>query len=276
VLKKYHPHGDSAVYDALVRMAQPWNLRYLLVDGQGNFGSVDGDPAAAYRYTECKMTKLAEELLVDIDKETVDFCRTSTAPPKSPTSSPAAFPNLLVNGSEGIAVGMATKIPPHNLGEVIDACVASSTTRAPVRRAPGDHARPRLPHRGTIYGREGIREAYATGRGRVIVRGRASSRSSTAAAPSSSTRSRTRSTRPASSRSIAELVRTRSSRASHALRDESDRHGMRVVIELKRDAYEEVVLNHLYKHTSLQSTFGVILLAIVNNRPRVLTLREML
>ncbi|MCB9700097.1 MAG: DNA gyrase subunit A, partial [Alphaproteobacteria bacterium] len=165
VLKKYHPHGDSAVYDALVRMAQPWNLRYPLVDGQGNFGSVDGDPAAAYRYTECKMTRLAEELLVDIDKETVGFVPNFDGTTVEPEVLPAAFPNLLVNGSDGIAVGMATKIPPHNLGEVIDACIALIENPELSFGDLMDIVQgPDFPTAGTIYGRQGIREAYATGR----------------------------------------------------------------------------------------------------------------
>ena len=174
VLKKYHPHGDSAVYDALVRMAQPWNMRYPLVDGQGNFGSVDGDPAAAYRYTECRMTRLAEELLADIDKDTVNFGPNFDGSQEEPLVLPAAFPNLLVNGSDGIAVGMATKIPPHNLGEVIDGVVAlidnpNLSFRELIKIIPG----PDFPTAGTIYGYRGVREAYETGRGKVDVRGRA-------------------------------------------------------------------------------------------------------
>ncbi|MEL6341753.1 MAG: DNA gyrase subunit A [Myxococcota bacterium] len=278
VLKKYHPHGDSAVYDALVRMAQSWNMRMPLVDGQGNFGSVDGDPAAAYRYTECRMEKLAEKLLVDIDKDTVNFGANFDGSTEEPLVLPAAFPNLLVNGSDGIAVGMATKIPPHNLGEVIDGVVAliddpDVSLDALMAIIPG----PDFPTAGTIYGRAGVVEAYRTGRGKVIVRGNASfediggNRSAIIIdeLPFQVNKARLL-------EEIANLVKTRRVEGISALRDESDRQGMRIVVELKRDAVREVVLNHLFKHTALQNTFGVILLAIVNNRPMVLTLHEML
>ncbi len=278
VLKKYHPHGDSAVYDALVRMAQPWNLRYPLVDGQGNFGSVDGDPAAAYRYTECKMTKLAEELLVDIDKETVSFSPNFDGGTQEPDVLPAAFPNLLVNGADGIAVGMATKIPPHNLGEIIDACIAliqnpDLTFEELLDIVPG----PDFPTGATIYGRTGIREAYSTGRGRIVVRGTAdievlsNGRNAIAITEIPFQVNKARLVEQ-----VADLVKDKKLEGIHALRDESDRQGMRVVIELKHDAFPEVVLNHIYKSTALQSTFGAILLAIVNQRPRVLSLKEMI
>ena len=277
VLKKYHPHGDSAVYDALVRMAQPWNLRYPLVDGQGNFGSIDGDPAAAYRYTECRMTRLAEELLVDIDKETVGFSPNFDGTTEEPEVLPAAFPNLLVNGADGIAVGMATKIPPHNLGEVIDACIAlienpDITFEELLDFVPG----PDFPTGGTIYGRSGIRSAYATGRGRIIVRGKARFEDVNRRRAIVIDEIPYQVNKARLIQQIAELVKTKRLEGIHALRDESDRHGMRIVVELKADAFEEVVLNRLYKHTALQSTFGTILLAIVNSRPRVLSLREML
>ncbi len=278
VLKKYHPHGDTAVYDALVRMAQPWNMRYLLVDGQGNFGSVDGDPAAAYRYTESRMTRLAEELLADIDKDTVNFGPNFDGSHEEPLVLPAAFPNLLVNGSDGIAVGMATKIPPHNLGEVIDGVVAlidnpSLTLRELMRLIPG----PDFPTAATIYGTRGVREAYETGRGRIIVRGKAQfeelDNGRTAIIidelPFQVNKARM-------IEDIADHVKNKRIEGIHALRDESDRQGMRVVIELKRDVVGEVVLNQLYKHTDLQTTFGVILLSIVQGRPLVLTLIEML
>ena len=278
VLKKYHPHGDSAVYDALARLAQPWNLRYMLVDGQGNFGSVDGDPPAAYRYTECKMTRLAEELLVDIDEETVDFEPNFDGTVDEPLVLPSAYPNLLVNGTDGIAVGMATKIPPHNLGEIVDAAIAliddpELGVEDLLRIVPG----PDFPTAGTIHGRAGIREAYTTGRGRVVVRGRAfiedmdggRQRIVIDELPYQVNKSRLL-------ESIVELYREKRIDGISALRDESDRTGMRIVVELKRDAFAEVVLNHLYKHTALQSTFGVILLAIVGQRPRILTLKEML
>ena len=278
VLKKYHPHGDSAVYDALVRMAQPWNLRYLLVDGQGNFGSVDGDPAAAYRYTECRMTRMAEEMLIDIDKETVSFSPNFDNAVEEPDVLPSRFPNLLVNGAEGIAVGMATKIPPHNLREIVNACVAlienpDITFSELLDIVPG----PDFPTAGTIYGRKGIKDAYETGRGRILVRGRSQFEDMPNGRrgiiidelPYQVNKARL-------IELIAQLVRDKRLEGIAALRDESDRTGMRIVIELKRDAYEEVVLNHLYKHTPLQSTFGVIMLAIVNQQPRVLSLKEMI
>lgn len=278
VLKKYHPHGDSAVYDALVRMAQPWNMRAPLVDGQGNFGSVDGDPAAAYRYTECRMEKVAESLLTDIDKDTVNFVPNFDGATEEPVVLPAAYPNLLVNGSDGIAVGMATKIPPHNLGEVIDGVVAmiddpNVSLETLMECIPG----PDFPTAGTIYGRAGVMEAYRSGRGKVLVRGNTSfediggNRSAIIIdeLPFQVNKARL-------VEEIANLVKNKRIDGISALRDESDRHGMRIVVELKRDTVREVVLNHLYKHTALQNTFGIILLAIVNNRPVVLTLREAL
>jgi DNA gyrase subunit A len=278
VLKKYHPHGDSAVYDALVRMAQPWNMRYPLINGQGNFGSVDGDPPAAYRYTESKMQRIAEDLMADIDKDTVSFEANFDGSTEEPTVLPAAYPNLLVNGSDGIAVGMATKIPPHNLGEIVDAVIALS--HAPdisIERLMEIVPGPDFPTAGTIYGRRGVYDAYTTGRGRVVVRGnaffedRGQNRESIIIdeLPFQVNKARL-------VKEIANLVKGKRIEGISALRDESDRQGMRVVIELKRDAVKEVVLNHLYKHTALQSTFGVILLAIVHNRPQVLTLKEML
>ena len=278
VLKLYHPHGDSAVYDALVRMAQEWNLRYMLVDGQGNFGSVDGDSAAAYRYTECRMTKLAQELLVDIDKETVGFQDNFDGSVQEPLVLPARFPNLLVNGADGIAVGMATKIPPHNLGEIVDACIAlidnpDLEIHDLMQIVPG----PDFPTGGTIYGMKGVKDAYETGRGRIIVRGNAQIEEMAGGRqaliidelPYQVNKARL-------IEQIADLVKSRQLEGISALRDESDRDGMRVVMELKRDAYAEVVLNNLYKRTALQTTFGVIMLAIVNQRPRVLTLKEMM
>ncbi|HJN76215.1 MAG TPA: DNA gyrase subunit A [Myxococcota bacterium] len=279
VLKRLHPHGDGAVYDALVRMAQPWNLRYPLVDGQGNFGSPDGDRAAAYRYTECRMRKLAEDLLRDIDKETVDFAPNFDGADIEPEVLPAAFPNLLVNGSEGIAVGMATKIPPHNLGEIIDATVAliddpDLEDEDILAIVPG----PDFPTGGIIYGRVGIRDAYTTGRGRVVIRARThieeikgSERDAIIVdeLPFQVGADRVM-------EQIARLVREKRIDGISAIRDESDRHGRRIVIECKRDAYSDIVLNKLYKHTDLQTTFGTILLAIVQGQPRVLTLRQAL
>ena len=279
VLKKYHPHGDSAVYDALVRMAQPWNLRYPLVDGQGNFGSIDGDSAAAYRYTECRMTRLAEDLLSDIDKDTVDFIENFDGTTSEPVVLPARVPNLLVNGSSGIAVGMATNIPPHNLGEVIDGTIALMDNPELdddelIRIIPG----PDFPTGGIIYGEGGPIEAARTGRGRVIMRGVAEiekdergddARIAITEIPYQVNKARL-------VESIADLVRHKKLDGIRDIRDESDRTGMRIVVELKRDAIGYIVLNHLYKHTALQSTFGVINLAIVKGRPRVLPLRGIL
>jgi DNA gyrase subunit A len=278
VLKKYHPHGDSAVYDALVRMAQPWNMRHMLVDGQGNFGSVDGDSAAAYRYTECRMRRIAEELLSDIDKETVPFVPNFDGSTEEPGVLPAGFPALLVNGADGIAVGMATKIPPHNLGEIVDACTAllddpDTPLEQLMELVPG----PDFPTAATIYGRVGIKQAYETGRGRVVVRGKAEIeelRSGRMAIVIDELPFQVNKARLVED--IAKLVRHKRIDGIAALRDESDRKGMRIVIELKRDAVGEIVINKLYKHTLLQSTFGVIMLAIVHGRPMVLDLKSAL
>lgn len=277
VLGKYHPHGDNAVYDALVRMAQPWNMRYLLVDGQGNFGSVDGDNAAAYRYTESRMTKLAEELLADIDKETVDFTPSFDGRNEEPEVLPAAFPNLLVNGSEGIAVGMATKIPPHNLTEVINGLLAMiEDPQIEIAELMRHIPAPDFPTAGTIYGREGVREAYNTGRGKLIVRGQVEFEEIEGRDAIVITELPFQVNKARLQEEIADLVKDKRIEGIHAIRDESDRDGMRVVLELKRDAIREVVVNHLYKHTQLQSTFGIIFLAIVQQRPQVLNLKEML
>ncbi len=277
VLGKFHPHGDSAVYDALVRMAQPWNMRYMLIDGQGNFGSVDGDGAAAYRYTECRMTRLAEELLADIEKETVDFSPTFDGRHEEPDVLPAAFPNLLVNGAEGIAVGMATKIPPHNLTEVCNALLALvENPDLTISDLMGFIPAPDFPTAGTIYGREGVREAYETGRGRVVLRGKVDFEEVEGREAIIITEIPFQVNKARLQEDIAGLVREKKIDGIHTIRDESDRQGMRVVIELKKDAYREVVLNHLYKQTQLQSTFGVTMLAIVQQRPRVLNLKEML
>ena len=279
VLKKYHPHGDAAVYDALVRLAQDWNLRYPLIDGQGNFGSVDGDPAAAYRYTESRLEKLADYLLADIDKETVEWAPNFDDSTVEPVVLPARFPNLLVNGSAGIAVGMATNIPPHNMGEVIDAAIHLVTNpRATVaelmRFIPG----PDFPTSGMILGRDGIRQAYETGRGSITVRARASvevhpktERESIVVTEIPYQVNKARLVE-----SIADLVREKRIEGVSDLRDESSREGMRVVIELKRDAMAQVVLNNLYQHTTLQTSFGITLLAIDGGQPRILTLKQML
>jgi DNA gyrase subunit A len=278
VLGKYHPHGDSAVYEALVRMVQDFSLRYPLVDGQGNFGSIDGDNAAAYRYTEARLTRLAAELLADIDKETVAFAPNFDDRLQEPTVLPARFPNLLVNGSSGIAVGMATNIPPHNLREVVNACVhLVDNPDATVTDLMGLVHGPDFPTGGYICGREGIREAYLTGRGRVVMRAKAlieepdqgRPRIIVTEIPFMVNKSRM-------IEQIAGLVREKKLTEITDLRDESDRDGIRVVIELKRDAIPQIVLNQLYKHTQLQSTFGVIMLALVNGVPKIMDLREMI
>jgi len=278
VMGKYHPHGDTAIYDALVRMVQDFSMRNPLVDGQGNFGSVDGDSPAAMRYTEARMHKLAEELLADIDKETVPFIPNYDDSLKEPTLLPAKFPNLLVNGSSGIAVGMATNIPPHNLGEIIDGLIAlienpNLEVADLMRYIPG----PDFPTGGIIYGLAGVKEAYETGRGRVVIRARA-----TVETPKSG-RERIvvielpyQVDKTKLIERIADLVNLKKIEGIADIRDESDRDGMRMVIELKRDAIPEVVLNNLYAQTALQTTFGVIMLALVNGVPKTLNLKRML
>jgi DNA gyrase subunit A len=278
VLGKYHPHGDSAVYDALVRMVQDFSLRYPLIDGQGNFGSIDGDNAAAYRYTEARLTRLAGELLTDIDKETVDFVPNFDDQREEPRVLPAGFPNLLVNGSSGIAVGMATNIPPHNLREVIEACIhqidnPECTVQDLLQFVRG----PDFPTGAYICGDEGTLEAYRTGRGRIVMRAKtiieepdnARPRIIVTAVPFMVNKSRM-------IEQIAELVREKRVTDISDLRDESDRDGIRVVIELKRDAIPQIVLNQLFKHTQMQSTFGVIMLALVDGVPRIMDLKELL
>ena len=278
VLAKYHPHGDASVYDALVRMAQDFNTRYLLVDGHGNFGSVDGDAAAAMRYTESKMSQIAMELLRDINKETVDFGPNYDGNEKEPLVLPSRFPNLLVNGSNGIAVGMATNVPPHNLREVIDGVLMmidnkDTTTSDLMSVIHG----PDFPTAGLILGRAGIRQAYETGRGSIIMRAKAEfeeanngkTRIIVTELPYQVNKARL-------IEKIAELVRDKKIDGITDLRDESDRSGMRMVIELRRDVKPQVVLNNLYKHTQLQSTFGVNMLALVHGEPKVLNLREVI
>ncbi|MCX7623149.1 MAG: DNA gyrase subunit A [Thermomicrobium sp.] len=279
VLKSYHPHGDSAVYDALVRMVQPFTMRYPLIDGQGNFGSIDGDSAAAMRYTEARLAPIAEELLADIDKQTVDFVPNYDDSTREPAVLPARLPNLLVNGASGIAVGMATNIPPHNLREVVDALVhlienPDATVEELVERLPG----PDFPTGGIILGREGILAAYATGRGRIVVRARAHIEEGARGRLSIVvTELPYQVNKAALIEKIAELVKSGRIEGIHDLRDESDRDGMRIVIELKRDAQPRAVLNNLFKHTQLQTTFGVNMLALVDGtQPRVLTLKRML
>jgi DNA gyrase subunit A len=277
VIGKYHPHGDTAAYDTIVRMAQEFSLRYPLVDGQGNFGSVDGDSPAAMRYTEVRMAQLAHELLADIDKETVEMGPNYDDSLKEPLVLPSKFPNLLVNGSSGIAVGMATNIPPHNLGEVVEGIIAVIENPALsfeelLAHIPG----PDFPTGGFIYGREGILQAYRTGRGIIQMRARAmvetqkkNERQSIIVTEIPYQVNKARLVEK-----IAELVREKRIEGIADLRDESDRDGMRIVIELKRDENPQVMLNQLYKHTQMQTSFGIINLAIVDNRPRVLTLRE--
>jgi len=279
VLKKYHPHGDQSVYDALVRLAQDWNLRYPLIDGQGNFGSVDGDPAAAYRYTESRLEKLADWLLADIDKETVEWGPNFDDTTVEPLVVPTRFPNLLVNGSAGIAVGMATNIPPHNMGEVIDAAIhvidhPKATLPELMRFVPG----PDFPTAGIILGREGIRQAYETGRGTIQVRARAAIEvhPKTEREAIVVTEIPYQVNKAKLVEHIAELVRDKRIEGISDLRDESSREGMRVVVELKRDAVAQVVLNNLYTHTSMQTGFGVTLLSIDGGQPRILGLRDML
>src|SRR5262245_60553574 len=279
VLKRYHPHGDSAVYDALVRLAQDWSVRYPLIDGQGNFGSIDGDPPAAYRYTECRLTELAEELLADIEKETVDFVPNFDDSTQEPVVLPTKVPNLLINGSSGIAVGMATNIPPHNLGEICGALIAlvdkpDIGIDELMQHVPG----PDFPTAGFICGRGAIREAYTTGRAILTVRGRATVETDDKSGRSAIIVSEIpyQVNKQRLVERIAELVNERKLDGISDLRDESDRQGMRIVIELKRDAVAEVLLNQLYKHTPLQESFGVNMLAIVEGRPRLLTLKDAL
>jgi DNA gyrase subunit A len=276
VIKKYHPHGDAAVYDTLVRMAQGFNMRYPLIDGQGNFGSVDGDPAAAYRYTECRLARIAEEMLEDIEKETVDFIPNFDESTEEPTVLPTRIPNLLTSGSDGIAVGMATKIPPHNLTEIIEATILlidkpTASIDEVLSLVPG----PDFPTGAYLYGKSGIKSAYATGRGQFTMRAKAAIE------------------RPAKEKQqiviteipyqvnkskvierIAQLVQEKKIEGISDVRDESDRDGMRIVVELKRGEQPEVILNNLYKHTQLQENFGMIMLAIVNGQPRILPLIE--
>src|SRR5690554_1801416 len=279
VIGKYHPHGDSAVYDAIVRLAQNFSMRYMLIDGQGNFGSVDGDAPAAMRYTEVRMARIAYELLADIDKETVDFVPNYDDSEREPAVLPTRIPNLLINGSSGIAVGMATNIPPHNLGEVIDACLAlldnpDLGVAELLRFIPG----PDFPTAGRIHGADGIVSAYTTGRGRAIVRARThieeiDERGREAIVvtelPYQVNKARL-------IEKIAELVRDKKLDGISELRDESDKDGMRIVIELKRGELSDVVLNNLFKQTPLQSVFGINMVALVDGQPRLLTLKEML
>jgi len=280
VMGKYHPHGDSAIYDTVVRMAQPFSLRYLLVDGQGNFGSIDGDNPAAMRYTEVRLTKLAEAMLEgDIDKETVEWVPNYDGQETEPAVLPAKVPNLLVNGSGGIAVGMATNIPPHNLGEVVDALfVLIDDPQAPVEKLMRAVPGPDFPTAGFIHGLEGIRLAYTTGRGIIQMRARAAIETQRRGEKQSIivTEIPYQVNKARLLEKIADLVRDKRVEGITDLRDESDRDGIRIVIEVKRGEMPEIILNQLYKLTPMQSTFGIILLAIVDNQPKILNLRELL
>ncbi len=282
VMGNFHPHGDASIYDTLVRLAQDFNMRSLLVDGQGNFGSVDGDPPAAMRYTEARLQPLADEVMADLDKETVDFVPNYDESTEEPTVLPAPFPNLLVNGSAGIAVGMATNIPPHNLREIIDGVVWVIEHGAEMREAKAQALLrmirgPDFPTGGFIVGRDGIRSAYRTGRGSITVRGKAMIEQAGKGDKVSIiiTEIPYQLNKAKLVEKIAELAREKTLDGISDLRDESDRDGMRIVVELKRGEVPEVVLNNLYKHTSLQTSFGVIMLAIVGGRPRVLSLLEL-
>ena len=279
VLGKYHPHGDSSVYDSLVRMAQPWSLRYNLIDGQGNFGSIDGDNAAAMRYTEARMDRIASEMLQDIDKETVDFSNNFDDSLQEPTVLPTIIPNLLMNGSEGIAVGMATKIPPHNINEVISGLIALLENKEiTISELIELHIKgPDFPTFGYIMGSDGINSAYNTGRGRVVMRGKASIEELDNGKEKIIITELPYQVNKANLvEKIADLVREKKLEGISDLRDESDKDGIRVVIECKRDAIGEVILNNLYKYTQLQDTFGVILLALVNGIPKIMNIKEML
>ena len=280
VLAKYHPHGDMSVYDAMVRLAQGFSMRYPLIDGQGNYGSVDGDPAAAYRYTEARLTKVAMDLLADIDKECVDFVSNFDDRLKEPVVLPSRIPNLLVNGTGGIAVGMATNIPPHNLGEVVDATIAlmrvpGTTLDDVIRIIPG----PDFPTAALVYGRAGIEAAYRTGRGTIIMRARMDVEKSPGRGEKEQivvTEMPYQVNKARLAARISELVRDKKLEGVGEVRDESDRDGMRLVIELKKDVIPQVVINHLYRQTDLQSSFGVISLSIMQGRPAILNIKEML
>jgi DNA gyrase subunit A len=279
VIGKYHPHGDTAVYDTIVRMAQDFSLRYMLVDGQGNFGSVDGDNAAAMRYTEIRMAKIAHELLADIDKETVDFGPNYDGSEHEPLIMPARIPNLLINGSSGIAVGMATNIPPHNLNEVLSACFAllknpETTVEELIELIPA----PDFPTAGIIYGTVGVKEGYRTGRGRVVMRGRTHFEDMDKGGRQSIIIDELpyQVNKKTLIEKIAELVNEKKIEGISDLRDESDKSGMRVVIELKRGEVPEVILNNLYKQTQLQDTFGMNMVALLDGQPRLLNLKQML
>ena len=277
VLGKYHPHGDSSVYDTMVRMAQSWSLRYLLVDGQGNFGSVDGDSPAAMRYTEARMRKISEDLLADIDKETVDLQLNFDDTLKEPTVLPTRVPNLLINGASGIAVGMATNMPPHNLTEVVDGTIQYiENNDISIDELIQTIKAPDFPTGGTIYGYEGVREAFQTGRGRVVIRAKANIEEVNGRECIIVTEIPYQVNKAEMIRKTAELVNDKKLEGISSIRDESDRNGMRIVYVLKRDAIPNIVLNKLYKYTALQSSFSVNNIALVNGRPQMLNLKDMI
>jgi len=278
VLGKYHPHGDTAVYDTMVRMVQEFSLRYPLVDGQGNFGSVDGDSPAAMRYTEARMAAITAEMIKDIEKKTVDFVPNFDATLEEPTVLPAAIPNLLINGSTGIDVGMATNMPPHNLGEVVDAAVELiDNPGTEVKQLNSIVKGPDFPTGGIICGRDGIKSAYATGRGKLIIRAKGSiERQKNNRDSIIITELPYQVNKANLIMAIAALVQAKKVDGITDIRDESDKDGIRVVIELRRDVEPQIVLNYLYKHTQLETTFGIINLALVNSSPRVLNLKQIL
>jgi len=278
VIGRYHPHGDLAVYDALVRLAQDWNMRYILIDSQGNFGSIDGDPAAAYRYTEARLNTIAEEMLADIDKDTVKFMPNFDNARSEPWVLPGRFPNLLVNGSSGIAVGMATNMPPHNLGEVLEATICLIDNPAADIKELMRHIRgPDFPTGGLICGRQGIKEAYEAGKGKLTIRAVASIEHLKQGKDSIVVTEIPYQTNKASLiESIASLVEDNKIEGITDIRDESDKEGIRVIVELKRDVEPQIILNQLFKHTQLEITFGIINLALVDGRPRILNLKQLL
>ena len=277
VLGKYHPHGDSSVYDTMVRMAQDWSLRYMLVDGQGNFGSIDGDSPAAMRYTEARLKKISEDMVEDLDKDTVDFQLNYDDSLNEPTVLPTKIPSLLVNGASGIAVGMATNMPPHNLSEVIDGTVAFiDDNNIEIEELIKFVKAPDFPTGGVIYGYEGVKDAFHTGRGRVVMRGKAAFEEVNGRECIIVTEIPYQVNKADMIQKTAQLVNDKKIEGISNIRDESDRKGMRIVYVLKKDAIPNIVLNMLYKYTSLQSSFSVNNIALVNGRPMLLNLKEMI
>ena len=277
VLGKYHPHGDSSVYDTMVRMAQEWSLRYMLVDGQGNFGSIDGDSPAAMRYTEARLKKISEDMVQDLDKDTVDFQLNYDDSLKEPTVLPTKIPNLLVNGASGIAVGMATNMPPHNLSEVIDGTIAYiDNNNIEISELINHIKAPDFPTGGIIYGYDGVKKAFETGRGRVVMRGKAIFEEVNGRECIIVTEIPYLVNKSDMIQKTAQLINDKKIDGISNIRDESDRKGMRIVYVLKKDAIPNIVLNKLFKHTSLQSSFSVNNIALVNGRPKLLNLKEMI